>query len=391
MKFFLTVFFTLFLVAFSYAQLSLTAFPFAIQNSNIKSLSLGNATVSLQGKDGDFHINPAGVGVSNVVQVRGMYERFGGGEHSIGSLVVSYKKGRSAFGLVTRKLVQGEQILLEDRLRRIGRISGEEYYVTGVYNYEVYPGLRLGAGLNYMSTTGLVSQATYSRLEDEMALSFDFGAVYKTSFRINEKHILKPGFGVSLTDFGAAIRYQTRRSSDPLPTTLRIGSGLAYSNDMKWRGFSLFEAGLLFNISKLLVRKEMKITATDTSFVALPAFRQLIESWGAFEFFDGQQNVSIGLGDQLWYHVGIEVIFLETLSLRGGYENAAEFEEDLSYYSFGVGLELFYFSFDYAYLNVIDEGYYSRRYFRHGAHWSITGRIPLDGYAPNSLLRFLVK
>ncbi|RNC79594.1 MAG: hypothetical protein ED557_13800 [Balneola sp.] len=389
MKSLLTVFLLLCLSTFSYGQLGLTAFPFTIHNSNVRSLSLGNATVSLQGIDGDYHVNPAGIGVSNIVQVKGMYERFGRGEHSIGLMGISYEVGRSSFGLSFRKLTQGGQILLEDRLRRIGRLAGEEHYISGVYNYRLSQGLRLGVGMNYMNANGSFSQAIATRLDKVEGFSFDIGAVYENSFKLNNRHILRTSFGFSLTDFGAGLEYHTNRSTDPLPTILKIGTGLAYESNREWKGFNLFDVSLMTNVSKLLSRKELRISGSDTSFVALPPFRQLIESWEAYEFFNGQQNVSVGLKDQLWYHVGIEVTFLSALSLRFGFENAAEIEEDFSYRSFGLGIDLYYINFDYAYLHVIEEGAFNRGYYRHGNHWSIRGRIPLNGKSERTLLELI--
>jgi hypothetical protein len=138
---------------------------------------------------------------------------------------------------------------------------------------------------------------------------------------------------------------------------------------------------VLQNASKIMARMDRKTSGSDTSFVAMNPFKALMKSWNNLEYFTGLGYTSVSAKDQLWWHSGIEVKFLETFSLRWGLEQAGKFEENLSYQSLGVGIDVFYVVLDYAF--VLDN---PDSNFIEGGWWQLTGRIPLDGYRPKTIL-----
>ncbi len=58
------------------------------------------------------------------------------------------------------------------------------------------------------------------------------------------------------------------------------------------------------------------------------------------------------------------------------------------FHTVGVGIDLYYLALDYAYIsdNYADDNY--GNYFN-GSHWQLTGRIPLDGKTPDTILHHL--
>ncbi|MDR9418206.1 hypothetical protein [Gracilimonas sp.] len=80
----------------------------------------------------------------------------------------------------------------------------------------------------------------------------------------------------------------------------------------------------------------------------------LFKSWGPYKRFNGQDYVELSLLDQLQTQTGLELIYLETLSLRFGHyyehpENGAR-----SYSTFGIGVHYKYFTMDYSEIDIND-------------------------------------
>ena len=369
-----------------FAQLNITAFPMASRTFDVKSLSLGNAVVSLSGQYGDRQINPAGIGVEGVFQFSADYNRFTQPyrlTYDRYSFKGDYTFGNSAVSLSAQLFDSGGQITLLDNNESFQeKFNNEELFLKAGYAHSFNDNLSLGAALNYLYS-GEAAGTTISAIlvEPVHSWSVDLGMNYQFSRKITTGTI-EPSFGMALTNFGKGGDYFGWDVSYPLPTKLQAGFGLAFTSSQKKYNRNVLEVRMMQNASKIMARLERRTSGGDTSFVAMNPFKALVKSWDGLEYFTGQGYKTISAKDQIWWHSGVEVKFLETFSLRWGLEQAGKFEEDLSYQSLGMGIDLFYVNLDYAF--VFDNP--NNNNFIEGDWWQLTGRIPLDGYRPKTIL-----
>jgi hypothetical protein len=247
-------------------------------------------------------------------------------------------------------------------------------------------GLRAGIGLSYLKSD-IGDNQIYADREYIPATSFfvDLGVQYQKVYQKGEDWKLTPSFGTALTNFGQSVSYYDDEDTDPLPARLKIGTGLAVEYGEEIFGMKSVRVLGSFAVSKLMVRQEKKAIEnngqSDTVYVAMNAFEALYRSWGTYTWYDGISYQEASLGEQLMFHSGIEVVFLETLALRFGYQKASEVNFPYTVQTGGFGIDLGYLAFDYT------RFYYPKgRLSEKGNTWNITARIPLGGNKPKSIL-----
>lgn len=373
------------------AQMSITGFPITHESFNMKSLALGQATVSLSGKYGDENINPAGIGMEGNLQIRPNWNTY---LHPLRlqlqnrGMSTNYSSGNSAIAFSVHRVETGESITSVGTYYSANfNYNTRDLYVIGTYAYNFQNGLRLGSSLNYMfssQTTGSAISAQWREAVDTW--SIDLGAQYQFS-KINlNSGSLKPTLGVALTDIGNPVSYTVSDYNNPLPMTLRAGVGIKFMAHKKTFGQHLAQFSILQNVSKVMVRNKLKSSENGVYYEAMNPLQALIQSWDDFDNYNGQKFETFKLIEQIWWHSGVEMKLLETFALRWGYQKAGKAEDDLSYYSLGLGLDLFYVNIDYTFIDNKEKGNYLE-----GHHWQLTGRIPLDGNKPDTILHELFK
>ncbi|WP_142455544.1 PorV/PorQ family protein [Gracilimonas mengyeensis] len=372
----------------SMAQLDRTAFPFSYLNTNVKSLSLGNATVSLN-TFGNEEINPAVIGEEGILQISpSWYNYVDYMEWKHRGLKTNYRLGQSIFGFSFQRIAAGKQVeTIHTSLSFpfIHKIGNYDLDLSASYSHVFKNGLTIGVGVNYLySSEASATTVSAEMVKPDDSWSVDLGANYQfPEARFND-FALRPHLGVSLTDFGTPSDYIRSETEYPMPTTLRIGGGANIILNKKAYGRKVMEVSVLQNVSKILARIEIKSNENGLYADAMNPFKALIRSWGTYEYYDGYVRGKSDLSEQLWWHSGVELKLLEAIALRWGYQNAAKVEEPLSYRALGVGIDLYYLVFDYTHIkNDEDDNLLV------GHHWQITGRIPLDGKRPDTILNVL--
>ena len=377
-----------------FAQLPITSFPFTSRNFDVQSLSLGSATVSLPDQNGNTRINPAGIGEKGVLQVSPNWSTLV--VPQIDSfreyrMNVNYKFGNSAIAFRVQRMETGEHKPAFFYPTAFGqKFNSNDMFTSLSYSHSLKNNFRIGASLNYLyggESTG--SSISARKTEAVDTWSVDLGFQYEFSKRMDNL-TLQPNFGMSLTNFGQPVEYFDPGTSDPLPTKLQAGVGMKLSSTNEVFDKKQFELTLLQNASKIMARTELKGTDSNLQFSAMNPFKALIRSWDNYIYFDGHNTITATPIEQIWWHSGVEIKWVETLSLRMGYEHAAKREERLSYWSVGAGLDLYYLVFDYAYLSDTYAGDDYGDYFS-GHHWQLTGRIPLNGNKPDTILNEFFK
>jgi hypothetical protein len=390
MKVILMVFLMLAGSASVFSQQVSTAFSKASQSFDVKTLSLASATVSLGGDYSDAKINPAGIGTEGILNLSVDVDFFINTvrvEHQQYSLEGDYKFGKSAISFSTQLINSGEQVITTQPLPYQYKFQNKELFLKAGYAYSINEKLSLGMALNYLYSGEASGTSVSAELVEPVdTWSVDLGVQYQFSRKI-EPGILKPSFGLALTNFGNGVNYYGGKSTSPLPIRLQAGAGFTFISNQKRSDRNIFELRVLQNVSNSLAQMERRETNSSFYLEAMNPFKALVKSWGNYEYFDGQKRVKSSLSEQISWHSGVEVKFVETFAVRWGLRKAGKYEEDRSYQSLGLGIDLFYMVLDYAF--VFDKSDY--RNFMEGGWWQLTGRIPLDGSRPDSILLDLFK
>ena len=365
-----------------------SAFSMASQNVNVRSLSLGNAVVSQKGSFGDYHINPAGVELKDALSLSATRIEFFD-EDVDRNVSAVFGTGNSTVGLSIRMINAIQPPFLEINLPAYPRFNSEETYLTLFYNHSFGENLSIGLGINRLrSSTSSGSLLSEQRVGNTTAWSLDVGAQYQQTIPVNEQLFVTPGIGFSITDFGKGVNYYRpqERYSDPLPGIMRLGMGALLETSEEVYGKKKIGIRASTDISKTLNRREEVYVNSVYEYRAMNPFEELIDTWKSYEYFDGQRFNTIPVGEQFWFHYGIELQALESFFLRWGHQKAPEYDDLNTYRAIGLGIDVYYFVFDYSFHWPKKGNDLDKSYHLYGPHWQVTARFPLDGNHPDTIL-----
>ena len=132
--------------------------------------------------------------------------------------------------------------------------------------------------------------------------------------------------GVNLQNVGPKMTYLNE--SDPLPTMLRWGIGLKLVED------EFNDLLLSTDFAKLLVRRD--------SLGSDPIPQSFITAWG-------QGGIEVG--------VGLEYIYDQAVSLRGGYFTEPAAAGGRQFFTLGAGVEYDIFVLDFSYILTVEDNH----------------------------------
>ncbi|MEX0844435.1 MAG: hypothetical protein WD022_04105 [Balneolaceae bacterium] len=378
-----------------FAQLFNSAYPLSTISADISTISLANSTVAVTGDLADYHINPAGIGIDNTLEITRRNKAFG----LDGNLLyqeITGKIGRYAFAVSFRNINTGEIHLMGYRNPPyIHRPAAEDIMFNSSFAYSFVNGLSLGVGVNHgkLEDVLYVDQHEYKK-EDVKKTSFNFGLLYKREVFENDKLLIEPSVGLSLNDYGKGIHFYRSNYKNPLPMTARIGSAVKIQTKETMFNQPLMEFNVMGGLSKIMSRTELKQDGEGNYYRRpMPPGKALTDSWDPMY----QHNYNTGRMDtskawqQIWKQVGVEMKLLGTLSFRLGIENAAMFEDFLDKIAYGIGLDFYFLQFQYVhsfYVNGYDADLYS---FEGGKHFQIIFRFPLANNTQKGIFNQFIK
>lgn len=156
--------------------------------------------------------------------------------------------------------------------------------------------------------------------------------------------------GYNISNIGTKISYNGGETTEFLPTTLRLGTGLLYPID------DFNRIGLYVDLSKYLVPSVpyLKEGATDEERAEVEAkkleYNDVSGISGIFKSFSDSPDGFKGELQEVMVSIGAEYSYNEQFFLRGGYfyENANK--GNRQYFSVGAGFRMSVFQLDAAYL-----------------------------------------
>lgn len=364
------------------AQAGYTAVPFIEIDLDVRMQSLGNSFISFYGKEGALEINPASIG--NHKDLRFSFTKREWQFYSQDPFKIyqfGLQTGLGKWGLA----YQSRYFDYSDDSFRSGNES--EFYHNFSASFNNQKGLSVGFGLNYIkSDLGETTSVSGNQELVANPFSADLGLQYRKQIKSEGAWQFTPSIGSSITDFGELVKYSGQEQGDPLPMRFRTGLGLTANYDKYWNDFKLFKGNVAFGISKFLVAIEEQ---ENGDYKRFGPFQTLIKSWGSFKVVDPNtgNSKSYNLGEQFIFHSGLELTFLESISIRFGYQNGQKLNSYYSIKSVGFGIDLYYLSIDYVNSQQFDDDYEGHDNPINGGKIQLTGRIPLDGKSPKSLLK----
>lgn len=366
-------------------QAGITAVPFMTLDTDVRSIAMGTSNVALPGFEGSSYINPANIGYrSSSVYFDFLTKSHSWDDMSLTSIRAGVSKTKWNLETSFTYFNLREQAQTnEDSPSVINRFNNHEFYLKNSANYIFDNGLRVGFGLTYIHSD-IANGTTVSRNRTRIgrAISVDLGLTYQRNILDNDLLVADASAGWSLTNFGSRMSYAENAQSDPLPMDMRGGFGLTFEskdnlNGVAWLSgaFSVSALQGLADIDYIEQRNSngdiVRIADADGPFEAL------FDGWTSFTLNRFVSDpVTYNAWEQMIVSSGVELGILNSIYLRYGRQNGQELNSFESYNAIGIGINLFYLSFDYAYTNYNNEGIVSDT-LQEGSFWQIRARIPL--------------
>ncbi len=210
-----------------------------------------------------------------------------------------------------------------------GKFRSNEFAIGVSYGTIVANDFGVGFQLKYIQSN-LAPASAFSGGDAGVGVSagFDIGVLWKPSqLEVLGTDLGKLfSIGLNLQNVGPKITY--RKESDPIPTTLRIGTGIQLLkdeyNDLKFG----------FDVSKMLVYRD--------SLTSDPVPKSFITGWK-------NPGVEIAFGAEYWYE--------DIVALRAGYFTEPSALGNRKYWNFGAGVRYDIFRLDFSFINTIEENH----------------------------------
>ncbi|TVQ66029.1 MAG: hypothetical protein EA360_07355 [Balneolaceae bacterium] len=356
-KIFITTIFTVFIpLSTLMAQVGITAVPFLQIEPDSRATGMGNTGVAIADNASAIFWNPAGLAFQNQSQVSITHANWlpaFNADLFYDYLVGTYHiDGIGTIGGHITFLNLGEQTRTDETGLELGRFNSFEISAGLSYGFRISETFALGTGLRYIYSSLADGSVSGQDITPGSSVGVDFAGLYKSRpFALGSREATFSA-GFNLANIGPGIQYTDNAQKDPLPTTLR--AGWAYKMDLDSNGLN----SLTFSndVSKIMARNERISTDQDNpEFQNMGVFEALFNSWGSFERFNGTENVTVSLAQQLMFGFGLEYWYDNLFALRGGYYFENPENGNREFITLGAGLRYNIFGVDFSYLYTLEE------------------------------------
>ncbi|MCC5941398.1 MAG: type IX secretion system outer membrane channel protein PorV [Balneolaceae bacterium] len=339
-----------------HAQVGITAVPFLQIEPDSRAGGMGNTGVAIADDASAIFWNPAGLGFQTSNQVSLTHANWLPAFNA--DLYYDYLSGTmyvenvGTFGGHITYLNLGEQVRMDETGLDRGRFSSFEISAGISYGKNLSDNFALGTGIRFVYSSLADGSVGGQDINPGSSIGVDLGALYRTDPFLVGTREATFSLGLNLANVGPRMQYTDNSQKDPLPATLRFG--LAYKMDLDHRGINT----LTFSndITKIMARSERVERANgDVSFESMSTLKALYRSWGSYERFDGQQNLTVGFIDQLMFGFGLEYWYDQLFALRAGYYYEHPDNGNREFLTLGAGLRYNIFGFDFSYLVTLED------------------------------------
>lgn len=348
--------------AVSKAQIAITAVPFLQIEPDSRGAAMGNTGVALADNAAAMFWNPAGLAFQRDNQISLTHSNWLK-NFNVSDLFYDYVVGKmyidgigTVGGHITFLNLGEQAVTREDSPDVISRFNSYEVAVGLSYGFEVNKNLALGSSLRFIySSLASGTSVGQQRVNPGSSVAIDLAALYKTNYFSLGGNNAQFSAGFNLSNIGPGMQYTDNAQKDPLPTLLRFGTAFSYELDPE--GFNRINVAL--DVSKIMARTKDQITTNqdgtqDTMRVASGPLEALVDSWGSWIHFNGQENVEVSLLQQFMVGAGLEYWYNNTFALRGGYYYEDPNNGDRKYITFGAGLRYNAIGVDFSYIKTLE-------------------------------------
>lgn len=250
-------------------------------------------------------------------------------------------KNNQAIGYSLTYFSLGDMTFTDINGSVIKQFTPKEFAIDGSYSLKLADDLSASLTMRYIYSN-LTGGATVNNSEETHAghsVAGDIAVYYNKAFEGSKyTHIL--GLGANISNIGTKMSY-TKNNSNFIPTNMKLGAAYTLELD-KYNSITA-----TFDINKLLVptppiRVNDTIVKGKDDDVSVPV--------GIFRSFGDAPDGMKEEFKEISYSMGLEYWYSKTFAGRMGYFSEHKDKGGRKYLTFGVGLKLNVFSFDFSYL-----------------------------------------
>ncbi|GMQ30529.1 type IX secretion system outer membrane channel protein PorV [Algoriphagus confluentis] len=261
----------------------------------------------------------------------------------------------SAFGFDLRYFNMGDIQLTDGRGNDVGEFNPRDISIGGTYSRKLSQnfGLGISARFIYSNLSGNISSSGGNEARAGIGVGADIGLYYQKPTLIGSKEGTW-AWGLSITNIGPKITYNSAEDLDYIPTNFRIGTSYGiFLNPNNKITFSLDFNKLMVPTPPVYATNDDGTLATDENGDLIieagkDPNRPLISGmFGSFSdapggFEEEMQEFSISFG--------AEYVYAEKFAFRTGYFYENPSKGGRRYFTVGLGLDINRIGIDFSYL-----------------------------------------
>lgn len=261
----------------------------------------------------------------------------------------------SAWGFDIRYFNMGDIELTDGRGNPIGEFNPRDIAIGGTYSRKLSQNLGLGISARFIHSnlSGSISSVGGAEARPGTGVGADIGLYYQKPTFIGSKEGTW-SWGVTLTNLGPKITYNSAEDLDYIPTNLRIGTAYKINfNELNSLTFILDANKLMVPTPPIYQTNQDGTLATDENGNLIIAAgqdpnRALISGmFGSFSDAPGGFNEEMS---EFTVSFGMEYLYTEKFALRTGYFYEDKTKGGRRYFTMGLGFNMKRLGLDFSYL-----------------------------------------
>ncbi|PZX59253.1 hypothetical protein LV84_01283 [Algoriphagus ratkowskyi] len=261
----------------------------------------------------------------------------------------------SAFGFDLRYFDMGDIQLTDGNGQDLGEFNPRDIALGGTYSRKLssYLGLGISARFIYSNLSGNISSVGGTEAKPGISVGTDVGLYYSKPIYAGAKDA-NFSWGVSISNIGPKITYNSADDLDYIPTNLKVGTALSLDLDpVNTLTFALDLNKLLVPTPPIYATNEDGTLVTDNNGNLIieegndPNRPLLSGMFGSFADAPGGFSEEM---QEIMISFGVEYIYDNKFALRTGYFYENPNKGGRQYFTMGVGFDLKKLGFDFSYL-----------------------------------------